>query len=450
MPSMLNFVFVRRRVMMPKIISLLLLGLLAVPCGYAQKNFSAVTRLAAKGGKTAVAASRRAPAGLLSAKQTQLLQRKAGEAYQNRLKQTRSFPHRPWVFQTDFDDQTKAYFSQRADQATIAKNEALLAEIKRLLESEPGLANNSIFNDLYRPMTIPSAFAVKNNQLLLQGIKYFIEKVQWVKNRPGHAKNELGVVGGKNLAGKLAQRLSNQKMIMLGEMHYVEGIHLAVGDFLQELKRLNPSRRIVLFTEFIDLPSLPVTEGTTIANYYRRVSKENLAKLTENDPKLTVDYAKRLFHSLVKSGIEVYPLEDRALCQMISKEQGPLFKAEASARSIMLRNQSWVRVMESKMRQIRKTDPDALFVVYAGMGHTSWVYSHSLPKFFANEAPAVVALSAVFPIGNEPLEQIWEENMDFYNIRFTASTIHYWKGPDARELAKHIGFDYAWVLSWRQ
>lgn len=104
--------------------------------------------------------------------------------------------------------------------------------------------------------------------------------------------------------------------------------------------------------------------------------------------------------------------------------------------------------MESKMRQIRKTDPDTLFVVYAGLGHTSWVYPYSLPKFFANENPAVVALSYVFPIGDEVLSGVWKESFSFYDMRFHFPTIHYWRGPDARELAKQTGFDYAWVLPW--
>ena len=435
-------------IVMNKIISLLLFGLLAVPCGYAQKNISSVSRIISKGGKNASQSSLRASAGLLSAKQTQDLQRKAGKSWlkhhQNRFKQQGQVK----VFQTDFNTPTKAYLSQRADAATKAKNDALLADIKRVLDSEPTIATNSLFQSLYQPMTIPSEFAVKNNQLLLQATKHFIEKVNWLKNRPGQGQPELGVVGGKDVAAKLAERLSSQKMIILGEMHYVDSIHSAVGDFLHELKRLNPKRRIVLFTEFIDLPALAAPEGTTTASYYRRVSKEKLGKLAEQDPQLVVDYAKPLFDSLIQGGIEVYPLEDRALYQMISKEQGPLFKAEASLRGIMLRNQSWVRVMESKIRQIRKTDPDTLFVVYAGLGHTSWVYPYSLPKFFANENPAVVALSYVFPIGDEVLSGVWKESFSFYDMRFHFPTIHYWRGPDARELAKQTGFDYAWVLPW--
>ena len=131
--------------------------------------------------------------------------------------------------------------------------------------------------------------------------------------------------------------------------------------------------------------------------------------------------------------------------EIAHREQGPLYQAETSLLALSLRNKTWARVMESKMAEIRKTDPDALFVVYAGMAHTSWLIPSSIPKFFAPENPAVVELAITFPSDLNALYTLWDQDWPFFNVRFEPS-LHYWKGEEAHKLGQYTGFDYMLVV----
>lgn len=325
----------------------------------------------------------------------------------------------------------------------------LLAEIQLLLNTYPRLSSHPVFLGYYLPATVPSSFSVKNNRLVLVGLKHLIQKLHWLEDRPQRGKAEMESQSGAEALFLLAEKLSHEKMVMLGEMHYIPGIQNAVEELVLEIQRLQPGRRIVLFTEFVDLPEHMAPGHATTETYYRRVAQEPLEKLGDEDLYLRVGYAKSLFATLVRNGVDVYPLEDRTLCHMIEREESPLAAEKNSPRAIMLRNQTWARVMERKMADIRRTDPDALFIVYAGMGHTSWVVPYSIPKFFASEQPVVVELSPLAPARMNTLSVVWGDNDPFFTVR-KETTLHYWTGSDARLLAQKTGFDYAFVLAGRK
>ena len=101
------------------------------------------------------------------------------------------------------------------------------------------------------------------------------------------------------------------------------------------------------------------------------------------------------------------------------------------------------------MKEIRQTDPDALFVVYAGMGHTSWIIPSSLPKFFVPENPAVVEISSEFTSDWNTLYPVWTENSP-YLASYSEYSLFFWVGKESRLLAKQTGFDYALVVPFNK
>lgn len=327
------------------------------------------------------------------------------------------------------------------------QNQALIDEFVRV-QNENGLyLNHWLVGNLYKPMELPTTFAVKNNKMALTSMKHFFEKMKRLEQFPAQGLNNMVDVYGAGAVRVLAKQLANEKMIVLGESHYLDEVQLAVGELLVELKRQNPSRRIVVFTEFLDLPKKPVAKDASLATYYRRVNAEPLVSLRKDNPAdyNKIDYARPLFSLLLGSNFEVYPLEDKTIMEIAHREQGPLYQAETSLLALSLRNKTWARVMESKMAEIRKTDPDALFVVYAGMAHTSWLIPYSIPKFFAPENPAVVELAITFPSDLNALYTLWDQDWPFFNVRFEPS-LHYWKGEEAHKLGQYTGFDYMLVV----
>ncbi len=233
----------------------------------------------------------------------------------------------------------------------------------------------------------------------------------------------------------------------LGEIHFIKEVQQAVGQLMYALREQNPNRRIVLFTEFIDLPySGNYSSNQSLFSYYRRVENAALQPLSWQDYlESGEDYAKDLFEVLLKDGFEIYPLEDREMYDLIREEEGVLSKAQVSALAIMYRNKMWARVIESKMKEIRQQDPHALFVVYAGMGHTSWLMPYSLPKFFAREKKVVAEITTDFPSEYNLPFVLWDPNHPFFQT-VPERTLFYWEGEDASQLGKYTGFYYALVL----
>ncbi len=330
----------------------------------------------------------------------------------------------------------------------VMQNAQLVQQIQHLWKGNEAFLNTWQFKNIYQPMRVPSAFSIKNNKIVLQETKNYFAKMKALQQRPDHGRKSLELLPGKSALGSLAQKLSKENLIMLGEEHHIPLIQENVGELVLELQQQNPRRRIVLFTEFIPLLGQTVSKDISLSRYYRRIPSHSIQKITESDFCLTeerVRYAPYMFEDLLEEGIEIYPLEDPDLLRQVQKAQGPVQEEEETALSLGLRNKTWARVAEAKMAEIRKTDPDALFIVYAGKAHLLWQMPYALPKFFAKEHPVVVDFNWVVPGDISPLYALWPENDPVFAPR-TRTTVHYWTGPEARTLAKQTGFDYLLVV----
>lgn len=353
---------------------------------------------------------------------------------------------------TQLQNELRRRFQERQNILLKQKNQAVKQQINELWKNVPfKIEGWALMYEVYRPLEQNTWFALQNNKMILQASQKMLEKLHWLEQRPLQGKNELEALSGDDLIARLAEQLADEKMIFLGEEHYFPNIHHAVECLLLSLQQLNPQRKIVLFTEFVDLPSGSLPPGKTWQTYYRQApaNQQLPIKKEELDNRDRVDYAPNLFKKLWQHNIEIYPLEDRELHQTLMQAQGTELQGAASLLAVALRNKSWARTLEAKMKEIRQTDPDALFVVYAGMGHTSWIIPSSLPKFFATENPAVVEISSEFTSDWNTLYPVWTENSP-YLASYSEYSLFFWVGKESRLLAKQTGFDYALVVPFNK
>ena len=339
-----------------------------------------------------------------------------------------------WYMQRKLHDELAPAQNKQQFEASLQELNQLLAENKRWLT---GLFSQAVLEPLYRY----SQFAQQHNALLLNTVQNFVRKMQWLDAYPQQGRAALKTISSDKAISELAQRLQHEKMIMLGEFHYLDELQAAVADLVIKLKQQNPSRRVVLFTEFMTLPRTRLPINQTADTYFRRVDSPNVPEVDSWQVK-EKHYAKKAFLQMLAKQVEVYPLEDFEQFKLLQVETQDHMN---SLLSLVHRNKTWARVMENKMAEIRKTDPDALFIVYAGKGHTSWLLPYSLPKFFANEHPAVVELALSRPINSDALFTVWGKKDPFFKP-YTTAAVSFWSGPDARTLAENSGFDYLLVV----
>lgn len=317
---------------------------------------------------------------------------------------------------------------------------ATLTEIEMLKKKYQEFDYDFSFEKKFFHISSFSSFAMKNNQMVLVALKNYIKKIQWLQQYPNRGRNLLAKKTGNDAISQLAKRLKNEKIVMLGEYHYVPSFQKAVKDLILALKAQNPRRRVVVFTEFINLPETQNNTGDTLETYYRVIKPSSLQPWTGFSD-TDIVYAEETFSSLVDKQIEIYPLEDLRQMDLLEKE----FYISTLLATVS-RNKTWARVIETKMAEIHKTDPDALFVVYAGRGHLSWLNPLSLPKFFVKEKPKVIQLALNQRLWKTSLRNIWPTDDPFFTHSTNKVSFFFWTGADATRFAQNTGFDYLLAL----
>ena len=321
--------------------------------------------------------------------------------------------------------------------------QATLRQIDRMTLQDPDFKKFLFFRPEASLLSDYSAEAVLNNKLLVSHLQYLHQKFNWMKHYPNQGRDALHSVISSwgNVVRQLAGRLRQEKLIMLGEGHYQLEVQQAVGDLILELKKQNPNRRIVVFSEFAHLPVAgPHVVNQTAETYYRRVD-ESISPQLSVEQAQQKRYARDVLLRLVRAQVEVYPLEDVVLIDLLKAAN----RQKAMLLQVASRNKIWARVMEYKMAQIRKTDPDALFIVYAGLGHVNRQRQYPLAAFFAPEKPVTVEFQFDPFVKKNILHFLWGEEVPLFARPLRAS-FSYWTGEDASLLARNSGFDYLVVV----
>ncbi|WP_428060878.1 hypothetical protein [Candidatus Avelusimicrobium stercoris] len=273
----------------------------------------------------------------------------------------------------------------------------------------------------------------------------------WINQQPNLGENFLKEVNGREIGFRFYKKLSETNVVFVGEIHGNLPPRVEFANLIKEFKTFYPNRRIVVFSEAAYLK--PVAgESVFPYQYYRRGAEGveapvNFAEKGNPNARLVDDESlkfKEMFSILSDSGVEIYPIEDAVVVQKESA-QGII----STVNGLAERNKGFARTMQAQMEKIRQENPDALFIYYGGMAHTSWAMPVSLPKFFAKEKPLVVELIAEKDIDKtfSLLPAVWEKGHPAFTKTGT-KRMFLWDSP-ADQLAawgKKTGFDCRIVI----
>lgn len=273
----------------------------------------------------------------------------------------------------------------------------------------------------------------------------------WINQQPNLGENFLKEVNGREIGFRFYKKLSETNVVFVGEIHGNLPPRVEFANLIKEVKTFYPNRRIVVFSEAAYLK--PVAgESVFPYQYYRRGTEGveapvNFAEKGNPNARLVDDESlkfKEMFSILSDSGVEIYPIEDAVVVQKESA-QGAI----STVNGLAERNKGFARTMQAQMEKIRQENPDALFIYYGGMAHTSWAMPVSLPKFFAKEKPLVVELIAEKDIEKtfSLLPAVWEKGHPAFTKTGT-KRMFLWDSP-ADQLAawgKKTGFDCRIVI----
>lgn len=273
----------------------------------------------------------------------------------------------------------------------------------------------------------------------------------WINQQPNLGKNFLKEVNGREIGFRFYKKLSETNVVFVGEIHGNLPPRVEFANLIKEFKTFYPNRRIVVFSEAAYLK--PVAgESVFPYQYYRRGAEGveapvNFAEKGNPNARLVDDESlkfKEMFSILSDSGVEIYPIEDAVVVQKESA-QGAI----STVNGLAERNKGFARTMQAQMEKIRQENPDALFIYYGGMAHTSWAMPVSLPKFFAKEKPLVVELIMEKDIDKtfSLLPAVWEKGHPAFTKTGT-KRMFLWDSP-ADQLAawgKKTGFDCRIVI----
>ena len=348
----------------------------------------------------------------------------------------------------------KNYNNKPAEQDSseaMKKFQATIMQIDALKKHYQPLDYNGMFESRFVCVNEFSPFAMRNNELVLANLKKYIEQLsevyRYFVSRPNGVR-EYGKEETANRTGtNLVRHFKNKKLIFLGEYHYFTEIQQSVAEFIVALKRQMPKRRVVVFSEFVSLPERAMPTGQTLYTYYASLA-DSIQPLKEQE--LNADlYAQETFRYLLQNQIEVYPLEDEGTIKLLKQEEKSAMHTLLAA---AMRNKVWARIIERKMAEIRKTDPNALFIVYAGLGHTSWQMPFSMPKFFAKEKPSVVEFVVNTDCARTTLYNLLGENDPLFVRPPRRKTLFYWTEKYSwnremkQKLIQNSGFNYLLIV----
>lgn len=230
------------------------------------------------------------------------------------------------------------------------------------------------------PKAQQNYFIALHNRLAAQVSKQRLQLRKDIQSQlPRLAQGRVEFAGGaRSRAWQAAQQISPQvKQILIGEQHLLKEGSKEIWEFIKVVKAQNPHRQIVFLTEFMP-QGLP-------ADYWLSILKQYAKDKSYYD----------IFNWVHQMGIPLIGLEPVYVWQnsAASLYTGTLFQQQPhevtlweSLGGLYLRNLAWKKVIESTRRKY----PDALFIIYAGSGHTAYNASYSIGKAFPQEETFVL------------------------------------------------------------
>ena len=287
-----------------------------------------------------------------------------------------------------------------------------------------------LFFDSYAFLLTDTEFALKNNRWLLRILPYYKHQLEFIKQNRKKITSSLQISKGSK-PGMYARAIAqNARVILLGELHDRPNIEREIALLLQEYRQQYPNRKMVLFTEFLpdELPG-GWDPGHRVPAVY----------LAGED-----GCVKEPLRRAALLGMDVYGLENYSFIYEEVPAAAGTKEGNYSFLAMHTRNKHWHDLIVSVMAHVRRTDPDAVFFVYAGNDHIDKSVASSVAAMLEDESPFSVKFSDGFQdgflgflLGKKPqrLAGLPERHL----LRWA---------PDRPSYAQRIGFDLQVIVPW--
>ena len=274
-------------------------------------------------------------------------------------------------------------------------------------------------NFLDTPEQVADYLVIRNNLLYMREIKHLKKWQQEIEKLYPFMRKEaysiLQPAKGQEVDYIVNHIPQDVTDIFIGEEHFYYKIQSAVSELISQLKQSHANQEVFLFTEF-----LPENIQWT-----HDMVRQDLPEYLQNDTYI------KIFQEAIEQGIHVIGLEPEfmvnnscTIWQQAGTEKFSQLVSQSlweSYEGMRLRNQAWLKILA----QYRAAHPQALFIVYSGIGHALYHWQFSLPRYF--EKRFVISVSS----GENVIS-------NFYEKANLPQRVIVWKNP---ELAKVAGYD---------
>jgi hypothetical protein len=244
-----------------------------------------------------------------------------------------------------------------------------------------------LFLDFYPFLTTPTRFSLENNQWILNAAPAFKKQAAYVKSHREEITSALKI-SELDAPGQLVSAIGPEaRLIMLGEVPGRASQRRQIVALLNAYRAQYPGRKMVLFSEF-----LPDKHPR-----YWQPGQAVPADFFETNPA----FSNEVYELGRLLDMEIYGLEDlQYTYQKFGEMSGLEFAvANTSFRAMPVRNKYWEGIIRFAMEKTRRTDPDAVFFVYAGNMHINKSVMESLPVMLKDENPVSVEFRNGFQNG---------------------------------------------------
>ena len=236
-------------------------------------------------------------------------------------------------------------------------------------------------------------------------------------------KGRKSILEGEEVNWIVSQIPQETTCLFLGEFHGFLDVRFTVADLLKTLKAKNPNRPVVLLTEF--LPEREVFGKTTMGL---------------NSPEFLPVWAEADAANIPVIGLEPDFVLNNAESHLREKvswlnfDKGNIWGTDEGVR---IRNTRWASFITTLRQTMSQTHPElsnALFIVYAGAGHTEY----NAPFSLANMLPEEKIYSVTFfPTTVNSKLQTWDFDEATNGLFLQEKALQF----KNRDLAKLAGFD---------
>lgn len=280
------------------------------------------------------------------------------------------------------------------------------------------------------PLKAPSASFVRLNKTLEEAVvDNYMKRAFYLSEHPVQYQTEV-LVGKGNYVSYIPEQA---RVVLFGEFHEEPWIVDEVERAVYQYAKAYPEKNVYYASEFVD----------------SQANTEPYILSTETD--VVQKVRKRPFYRLVtkrimRSGVNVVGLENPQISDVVVKQgygkltDNRLGWMAVSPAGMEDRNTHWASIIEN----ILSSDPNAVVLVHAGAGHTSYNHPSSLSVKLKHYSPFVIDFTpAVWSHLNPLLSRFAPITREFYD---KAADIHL-QDPDAKVMFLRRFTDKRFALS---